>query len=475
MARMHILADGHSSPWLTQYYEIHWNILPNLAMDLVVPQLARFMPIETAGKVFIGLTFGLLAGGVMALHAALHKHWSPWPLLAFFFLYNSVFLWGFLNYLFGLGLALFACAAWVMFRDCPVVPGILLFSLFAAGLFFAHLFACGIFIMVVLCYEFGRWWKHSLEHGPRLSHPWWKVLPIIVLPLLLLFFSPTFKGDPGNYPFWFRGMAKPPIVDFSPLSAKSEALKGTIRTDHKTLDRVTALALISLVGIGLALRRWSVLPFMFLPLAVVLLAALAMPGSIGTTTLVDIRMPIVFLLLMIASSDWAPIQWRWFVPIALIGCMLFVIRISLLTDQWRETDRHYRQFVQQLDQLPKGAKLLSAIKLAAYDAYSPAEGRIPESMPMVNLACWSVIRRSSFVSNIFSAPGQQPIQLTPAVRHLLTLEEFLMNADPIPWDRINTQYDYVVMRRGQRLKPPIPAQFTPIGAGDEFQFYRTER
>ncbi len=73
MARMHILADASRSPSLTQYYEIHWNILPNLAMDLVVPPLIRFMPIETAGKVFIGLIFALLVGGVMAFHAALHR------------------------------------------------------------------------------------------------------------------------------------------------------------------------------------------------------------------------------------------------------------------------------------------------------------------------------------------------------------------------------------------------------------------
>lgn len=112
---MHILADGGQSVWLRQYYEIHWDLLPNLSMDVVVPPLTRFMSVERAGKVFIALTFALLAGGTMALHAALHRRLSPWPLLAFF-LYNSVFLWGFLNYLFGLGLALFACALWVRLR-----------------------------------------------------------------------------------------------------------------------------------------------------------------------------------------------------------------------------------------------------------------------------------------------------------------------------------------------------------------------
>ena len=473
LARMLILADGGQSPWLTQYYEVHWNFLPNLGMDMVVPPLTRLMSLETAGKVFIGLTFALLVGGVMALHAALHRRWSPWPLLAFFFLYNSVFLWGFLNYLFGLGLAFFSCAIWVMLRERSAILVVGLFSAIVTVLFFAHLFACGVFALVVLPYEFAQWWIRPSKSPSSLFPLGLKTFPIVVVPLVLLLLSPSFKNEPDNYPFWFREMEKPPIIDFSPLSAKSEALKGAIRTEHQTLDRITAVALMSLMGIGLAFGRCLIVPSMYLPLATVALAALAMPGSVGTTTLVDIRMPIVFLLVLIAGSDWTALQWRWVIPIAVIACTLYMIRISAITDHWRETDRHYRQFINQLDRLPEGAKLLSAIKLANFDAYSPAEGRIPESMPMVNLSCWGVTRRGLFVSNIFAAPGQQPIRLRPAVRHLLTMEEFLLGSKPIPWDRISVQYDYVVARRNQRLKPPVPAYFTLVSAGDEFEFYQT--
>ncbi len=474
MARMHILADAGRSSWLTQFYEIHWNILPNLAMDLVVPPLTRFMPIETAGKVFIGLTFALLAGGVMAFHSALHRRWSSWPLLAFFFLYNSVFLWGFLNYLFGLGLALFACAFWIRLRDRSAALVIPLFSLISTILFFAHLFAFGVFAIVVLTYEFAQWWNHRRE-AISVVNPWWKALPTVVPPLILLLLSPTFKSNPDNDPFWYRGPSKPPIVDFLPLTTKLEALKGTLRTEHQMLDRVTAFILFAILAVGLARRRCSVLPSMYFPLGVLALATAVMPSSIGTTALVDIRMPIAFVLFALASSNWQVMSRRWLVPLVSILGLLFVIRMAAITDHWRETDRHYRQFVHQLDQLPVGTRLLSAIKLASFDAYSPAEGRIPESMPMVNLSCWGVLRRSFFVSNLFAASGQQPVQLTPAVHPLLTIEEFLVHGDPIPWDRIGAQYDHLVIRRSQRLKPPVPASFTPVGSGDEFQFYRTGR
>ena len=35
MARMHILADAGRSPWLTQYYEIRWNILRKTGINPV--------------------------------------------------------------------------------------------------------------------------------------------------------------------------------------------------------------------------------------------------------------------------------------------------------------------------------------------------------------------------------------------------------------------------------------------------------
>lgn len=38
-----------------------------------------------------------------------------------------------------------------------------LFSLFAVGLFFAHLFAFGVFAMIVIVYEFGQWWRHRRD------------------------------------------------------------------------------------------------------------------------------------------------------------------------------------------------------------------------------------------------------------------------------------------------------------------------
>jgi len=52
LARMQVMASAGSDPDLARFYEIHWQIVPNLMMDLVVPTLAHVMGIYKAGQVF---------------------------------------------------------------------------------------------------------------------------------------------------------------------------------------------------------------------------------------------------------------------------------------------------------------------------------------------------------------------------------------------------------------------------------------
>jgi len=60
LARMHVLIEQPRSQALQQYYAIHWAPLPNLAMDLTVPALARIMPLDWAAKAFVLVSLFLL-------------------------------------------------------------------------------------------------------------------------------------------------------------------------------------------------------------------------------------------------------------------------------------------------------------------------------------------------------------------------------------------------------------------------------
>jgi len=80
LARMHVLVTLPQSPALQQYYETRWDLLPNLAMDLTVPVLARIMPLEWAGKAFVFFVLALLPAGSAVMHRVSAGQWSVWPL-----------------------------------------------------------------------------------------------------------------------------------------------------------------------------------------------------------------------------------------------------------------------------------------------------------------------------------------------------------------------------------------------------------
>ena len=95
LARIHVLTQIHASPAFEEYYQVQWAPLPNLAMDLIVPFLALFAPLETAGRWFCVAVLLSTAPAVTALSFALHKKLSLWPLFSMLFVYNAVFTFGF--------------------------------------------------------------------------------------------------------------------------------------------------------------------------------------------------------------------------------------------------------------------------------------------------------------------------------------------------------------------------------------------
>ena len=173
LARMHLLAEGGDV-----FYSVHWAPLPNLAEDLIVPPLARVMPLNIAAKLFLVMIFALMAGGVIWLNRVTTGGWQLCPLLGFLFLYNRVFLWGFLNYLFGLGVALGGTALWLALEGRSWWFRMASSSLAALACFFSHIAAFGFYALVILGVEAlpaiaelrGRQWR-SLDRRIAIAAP----------------------------------------------------------------------------------------------------------------------------------------------------------------------------------------------------------------------------------------------------------------------------------------------------------------
>ena len=201
LATAHVVDAIDNDPDLMRFYLIDWQLIPDLMMDLVVPVLHRFMSIYVAGEIFtIAIMVGILSG-TMGLSRALNGRWSVLPLLASPFLYNGVLLVGVMNYLAGIGLALWAMAAWIALREDAWPWRFAVSALFVLTLFFCHLFALGVYGLGLLAFETQRLWTRRHE---RLT---WPLIDFVAtgvpfLPaLLLLVTGPTWDA-PGVPPFW---------------------------------------------------------------------------------------------------------------------------------------------------------------------------------------------------------------------------------------------------------------------------------
>jgi hypothetical protein len=88
-------------------------VIPNLATDLILPPIMRVVPPLLAGKLVAALTVLLPTTGSIVLSRACFGRLSFWQLGAGFAAYNTLFLFGMLNFQLAVGVALWGAAAWV--------------------------------------------------------------------------------------------------------------------------------------------------------------------------------------------------------------------------------------------------------------------------------------------------------------------------------------------------------------------------
>lgn len=388
LARMHILSALPLSEPLQRYYEITWTALPNLAMDLAIPALAQYMPLAWAGKVFVVLTFCLLAGGAAVLHRAFWGSWSAWPCLAFLLLFSRSLLWGLINYLFGLGVSLIAFAAWIALRHRPRLRFALGTAL-ALGLFFAHLMAYGFYVIMVMGYELGVILRERPPVRQALRALFLAGLTLLPSLAVLLLLTPG--GGGGSW-------------EFNHLGHKIDLLF-VVFDNYNTVFDFTCFLLVLLAGGFAFWKTWIRLdPAIATPLALVFLAYLTMPTVAATSSGADHRVPLLLCLLLVAGSRWtapnASIA-RAFVGAALV---LFVVRLGVMAAEWRQSDRIYSELLPAFDRIPAGSKIAVA---------APFKATKWEPTPLHYFPLLATVRRDAFVTTLFASPAQQPVAMRP--------------------------------------------------------------
>ena len=467
LARMQIIAQLQANPLASNFYELNWQVIPNLTMDFIVPALARVMNIYTAGSTYIVAMFALLISGTLALNRVLVGRWTVLPLFAFPLVYNYVFLVGLMNYLFGIGIALWALSGWIALRDRPWPLRYLLSIVSVVALFFCHLSALGIYGVGILSFEVLRLWDWRRELGVR------RIADFVLsgFPFLaaapLLYLSPTMNLISNTY--WEQ-------------RGKIDGLMYVI-SDYSD---IAAFALTAIMATGVV---WAVRHriLRFHPLVFVLLVVggavyFALPRIMFDTYMTDQRVPIGIAFMLFACGDLHlrhRLVRRGFLVVLIV---LIAGRLIEIDYNWSQLSDSTSQFRSSVRRIQPGSKV--------FVAYADRSlGEDVRDLGLVHAACIAAIEKGALVTTLFTVFGKQVLHAKPEYKdyvdaidgtppqtaQLIVAAEHPVPGTPAFW--LNwTKFDYLYVLFTEDEAPnPDPSRLRLVADGDRFQLYRILR
>jgi hypothetical protein len=466
LARMFVLArDGTAQAH--PYYQVTWSLIPNLAMDLIVPGIGRHIGVEIANRLFYLLSQILIVTGAMALERAVKGRLQIAGFIALIFLYSTPFTFGFENFEFGLGWALwgFACAVWL--QDRSWLMRLAAHTAFIVLLFSAHMFALGIYGFAVGLHELWRAWSRPASLNETFARFSALAIPSLLLAVFMVAADGSVGGS-GN--MWAFG-------------AKATWFLHILSGYNMVVSEIGVLALTWLI---VALARRHALRFE--QSGVWLLAGfsalyLAMPFRLFDTAFVDMRIVVALALIMPAfvSVSFPDAIWQR-IAIALVATIT-VINVCAVTIVWLSYREDFTAARKSFELLPKGAIVMTAQTGDGDDP--PADLR---DYPIFNVPTLAVHYADAFSPHLFTAPGKQPVApRTPwrrlefpeggflPVKLLKHIVEHGVPAGTPPfvqnWAR---DFDYLYLI-GPSIPNPMPDRLEFVLAGPRFAFYRVRK
>ena len=393
LSRMYLLPSLPADD-LRQFYTVAWAPLANLGMDGVVPFLAKIMPLEWAGKVFLLMIFAFTAGGTAAIHRVLYGRWSLWTCLGFLLLYTRLLLWGFVAFLFGCGLALMAFALWIAMRDRHWALRIVVGGICALLIYLSHLLAFGIYAVMIAGYEFGQVWLQRKKVSTAIGDLAVGGLPF--LPALALMMMNSSTGR---------------IIFANPLR-KFDLLFSVFDNYSRPFDVTCFVLVVLAVGYAYA-RRWVKLsPAMIGPMIALLWIYIAMPTQLFTAAGVDRRIPMMIFLALIGGSSWQAPFARFETRFMAAMALMLLVRMAFIGVIWHQAGTLYAGLLRGMDSLPRS----SCVAVA-----SGKDGIQVARAPLTHFPTVAIARRDAFVTTVFAYPTQQPIALMPKAKRLTDL------------------------------------------------------
>ena len=468
LSRMYLLAAS-GTPAASPFYVTKWTLTPDLAMDLIVPQLAHWIGVEAATRLFLLAGQILVVTGAVAIELVVKRRLQIGGFLALLTLWCAPFAWGFLNFEFALGLALWGIACWLALghRSWPLRFGT--HAVVVALLFVSHLFALGVYGFILGVHEAWLAWRRRARWSDMLATIMMLSAPAAVCAGVMLV-SGGSVGQAGN--IW--NMLMKPFAIFAVLNGY-----------NLTLSTVETLVIL---GVAHALWQRGALRFeksgAWITIGLVLLY-IAVPSQLLDTALVDMRVVAAAMLILPAfiTVSFPSARWRIGAAGAMTG--LILINIGLTGYVWAAYQTDYRTMIGSFARLGAGAHVL--VGRSGREEADPPFQDLTE-YPMFHAPTLATHYAEAFVPTLFTTTGKQPLEVRPQDARLsyscggpmltIVLKAIADGRAPAAtpdfvrtWQR-DFDYLYVV---GAPERNPMPGRLDLLESHRRFTLYRIRK
>ena len=463
LARMHLLVTDKTAD-ANPYYQVHWALYSNLAMEILVPQLARFMSVELAMKAFLIVSQLLIVTGAIAVELAIKRKHEIAGLAAIISLYGTPFGWGLLNFQFGMGLALWAIASWFILETRKWYTRLAVHSIFLFCLFFAHFFAVGIYGATIGLFESWRMFARTVE-AKKVAWP----VAIMVAPAMIVVAAMVMTGGAiGNGRIEWQPVSKLLSIFFA-INAYNFALSlSCVAILIALLYILFREGVLSITPLG----KWIAIGFLSL--------FIILPFRIFGTAYVDVRVVTASMLILPSFMGFSSQrQWPKILMVA-IGMAIIIVNAAYVGSIWLSYRGEYLALKSSFGLIKEASVVLVG---------GGNESDFTE-IPMHHAPTLAVHYSKALVPSLYTVRGLRPVELRPEFRNFDVSDPFY-GPTPLPIlkavasgrdipsipqfiSRWPQKYDYLYLV-GPPISNPFPDFIEEVARGERFVLYRVTK
>jgi hypothetical protein len=437
-------------------------------MDLLVPQMARLISVENATRLFLLLSQLLIVGGAVALERVVKGRVHLAGFASLMFLYCLPFSWGFLNFEFGLGVALWAIAAYLMVAERALPVRFIVNAVFVTALFASHFFALGVYGATLGFYELWRASHRKVSYRDAALRLVTLAIPVVALFGVMRSTAGSIGSEGTTWVFEFK-----PLWLFRIMNGYNLTVSAA--------SALTLMALLYFAGRRGVLKLepagiWLASGFALLYLAI--------PSMLLGTSFADLRVIPAAALIVPAFCSLSLPNRRWTIAALTAVTGITLANLAIVYVVWLSYRADYAAIIESFHKIDRGSLVLVG---------SSGEGEDPPfndltQYPMVYAPTLAVPYANAFVPNLFTEMGKQPVQARAAVRRLAipyggpmpirvlaAIAAGQTSSDIPPFIRTwYRDYNYLYVL-GPRVANPLPNLLEELDGSTRFVLYKIRR